>query len=225
MNSIANLEAVFYLLKSTHVSKTPVLHCSKLWTRISSSSTQCHSPSVVPLQIYLKQVVFPHWAAACCLKQGSASVCPLHNQTLKLGCNEGASSSSWIILHENNNYWNFLQFFFIFFFVGFWIEVRINTHPPPTTHSSCKLQILIVKLWIFPSLIEWDVKRFLKRLELFVVVTWIWITVCCFFDQISYLFSLSLPPHSFEHLSSFWGFMWQEQFCYISHLGNQILFA
>ncbi len=105
---------------------------------------------------------------------------------------------------------NFLQIFSIFFIVSFWIEVRINTHPP-TTHSSCKLQILIAKLWIFPSLIEWDVKRFLKRLELFVVVTWIWITVCCFFDQISYLFSLSLPPHSFEHLSSFWGFLWQEQ--------------
>ncbi len=170
----------------------------------------------------LLEASIPHWAAACCLKQGSASVCWLHNQTLKLGCNEGASSSSsssspsWIILHENNNYWKFLANSFHFFYCWFlnWSQDQHPTHPP-TTHSSWKLQILIAKLWIFPSLIKWVVKRFLKRLELFVVVTWIWITVCCFFDQISYLFSLSLPPHSFEHLSSFWGFLWQEQICYI----------
>ncbi len=125
--------------QAPNVSKTPVLHCGKLWTRIFPSSTQCHSPSVVPLQIYLKQVVFPHWAAACCLKQGSASVCPLHNQTLKLGCNEGAASS-WIILHENNNYWKFLANCFHFFYCWFlnWSQDQHPPYPPPILLANFK---------------------------------------------------------------------------------------
>jgi hypothetical protein len=120
---------------------------------------------------------------------------------------------------------NFLQTIFIFSIVGFWIEVRINTHPP-TTHPSCKLQILIAKLWIFPSLFEWDVKRFLKRLG----------TLCCSYMNLNhcllFLWSDLLFIFSKSATALFWASLFffrilvtKTHLIYISHLGNQSCFC